>query len=81
MTKADPEKLASFIVGSIVGPSAKFSVKKTEENNLIKLEITPAKDDIGKIIGKGGTTIWAIRKLAGIAGVNLKKKILVIVVE
>ncbi len=77
MAKPDPEKLVSEIVGIIVGPKSKYSVTKSEDGNLIKIEIQVAKEDLGKVIGKGGATVLAIRKLAGITGVNLNKKVLV----
>lgn len=81
MTEANPEKLVSQIISSIIGTKSKFSVKKTEDTNLIELEIQVPKEEIGKIIGKGGQTLWAIRKLAGVAGVNLGKKVLITLVE
>lgn len=81
MPKADPEKLVTFIVSSILGNKSKFSLKKTEEGGLIRLEIEVAKEDIGKIVGRGGSTIWAIRRLAGVAGASLGRKVSVILAE
>lgn len=81
MSKPDPEKLVSFILQSILGDSGKFKIEKTEEDNLLNLEISVPKEDIGKIVGRQGSTIWAIRRLAGIAGTVLGKKVLVSLAE
>lgn len=81
MAKADPEKLVHFIIQSILGGKGNFTILKIEEDDTIKLEIKPERDDFGKIVGKSGNTIWAIRRLASIAGTNLGKKVQVTLEE
>lgn len=79
--KINPEKLVTYILEKILKNPDSFKLSATEEAGLTKIEVNLAKEDIGKIIGKGGSTIWAIRRLASIAGANLGKKVLVNLVE
>lgn len=80
-SKPDPEKLVSLLVGQIIGNSKNFKHAKTQEGELVKIEIKLEKEDIGKIVGRGGLTIWAIRRLASIAGTNSNQKVFVSLVE
>lgn len=80
-SNADPEKLVSLLVKLIIGNSKNFQLAKTQEEDLVKIEIKLPKEEMGKIVGRGGTTIWAIRRLAGVAGANLGKKVLVSLTE
>ncbi len=43
-----------------------------EQSSIIELKV--AKEDIGKVIGKEGRTVQAIRTILGAAGMKLKKR-------
>lgn len=69
MTQAtDTEGMVRFIVQSLVEESDAVKVTSAEEAGVLTFEITVAPDDIGKVIGRQGRIIKAIRTLARAAG-------------
>jgi hypothetical protein len=77
----DLENFVDYIVRSLVDdPDAvRVSSEIGKESNIIKIDCK--KDDIGKIIGKRGKTIMAIRSLVSGAAGRLKKRVTVEVVD
>jgi len=67
-TGADTEGLVRYLVESLVDvPEAvKISVTESDESISFLIELDPS--DVGKVIGRGGRTIKAIRTLARAAG-------------
>lgn len=53
----------------------RVTVTETEHRGTTLIEVTVAPSDAGKLIGRQGRTIAAMRTLAGIAGERLGKKI------
>lgn len=53
----------------------RVTVTETEHRGTMLIEVTVAPSDAGKLIGRQGRTIAAMRTLAGIAGERLGKKI------
>ncbi|MBA2644195.1 MAG: KH domain-containing protein [Solirubrobacterales bacterium] len=53
----------------------------TEDDGTIVFELSVAKDDYGKVIGRGGRTAQAIRAVIKAAGVPHDKRVLVDIVE
>ena len=53
----------------------KVSVTETEHGGTTLIEVTVAPPDIGKMIGRQGRTIQAMRTLAMIAGERLGKRV------
>lgn len=52
-----------FIITSIVDNPDAVNVEEKEEDGIINLIITVAKEDMGKIIGKEGKVIRSIRNI------------------
>ena len=52
-----------FIVKSIVDNEDAVSIEEREEEEIINLIVTVAKEDMGKVIGKEGKVIRAIRNI------------------
>lgn len=77
----DLENFVDYIVRSLVDePDAvRVSSEIGKDSNTIKIDCK--KDDIGKIIGKRGKTIMAIRSLVSGAAGRLKKRVTVEVVD
>lgn len=77
----DLENFVDYIVRSLVDdPDAvRVSCEVGDESSTIKIDCK--KDDIGKIIGKRGKTIMAIRSLVSGAAGRLKKRVTVEVVD
>jgi uncharacterized protein len=65
---ADTAKLVDYLVRSLVDDPAAVSIATTETPSGVLYEVTVAPDDIGKVIGKSGRIIKALRILARAAG-------------
>jgi uncharacterized protein len=71
-----------MIVKSLVDDSETVDVREVEQRNgstLIEVRVAP--NDVGKIIGKQGRTIRALRSLAKIAGAKKNQRYLLEIVE
>ena len=55
--------LTEFLVKGLVKETDMVSVRKIEEEDEIILEVMVAEDDMGTVIGKGGSIANAIRTL------------------
>jgi uncharacterized protein len=71
-----------MIVKSLVDDSETVDVREVDQRNgttLIEVRVAP--NDVGKIIGKQGRTIRALRSLAKIAGTKKNRRYLLEIVE
>lgn len=74
----DLVKLTETIIKEIVDDPEKVSVKEFEstEEDTILLEVLVDKDELGKVIGKNGKIISAIKTIVqASASINMEKKI------
>ncbi len=58
-----------------------MKVQEIKAEKVILLEISVAKEDMGKVIGKGGRVANALRTLVGAAAAKLKKRVMVEILE
>lgn len=65
---ADIERLVSYVVTSLVDDADSVKIDASTEGDVLTFEITVAPDDVGKVIGRQGRIIKAIRTLARAAG-------------
>lgn len=75
------EKLLLFLVRSVVDEPEKVEVTGTENGSAVDLELRVAEEDIGRVIGRRGRTINAIRTVVKAASVNLDKRVSVELAE
>ena len=75
------EKLLLLLVRPIVDEPDRVEVAATESDSRVDLELTVAPDDIGRVIGRGGRTIRAIRTVVKAASVKVGKRANVEVVD
>lgn len=75
------KELVQYISEALVDKPDDVRVTVIEGENSIIVELKVAADDVGKVIGKGGQTAKAIRKILSAAGTKLKKKSLLQIVE
>ena len=71
-----------MIVKSLVDESDNVDIREIEQRNgstLIEVRVAP--NDVGKIIGKQGRTIRALRSLVRIAGTKKNRRYLLEIVE
>ncbi len=70
----DMRALVEQIAKALVDQPEKVSVQAVEEDQVTVLELSVAPDDLGKVIGKQGRTARSIRTILGAAGMKLKKR-------
>jgi uncharacterized protein len=65
----------SYIVSSMVSDSKKIDINEEEQDGIVNLNIKVPKDEIGRVIGKNGKVIRAIRNVMKIKAIKQNKKI------
>jgi len=78
---SEMKNLVQFMAEALVDHPEQVSVNMVEGENSLILELKVAPDDVGKVIGKGGQTAKAMRKILSAAATKLKKKSLLQIVE
>ena len=69
------ENLLAFLARSLVDEPDRVEVAGTETDSRVDLELRVAPDDIGKVIGRQGRTIRAIRTVIKAASVKTGKRV------
>ena len=70
-----------FIISNMVSDPKKIAVKEEESDGIINFNITVAKEDIGRVIGKEGKIIKAIRNVMKIPALKENKRINITLTE
>ncbi len=70
----DMRALVEQIAKALVDEPEKVSVQAVDGEQVTVLELSVAPDDLGKVIGKQGRTARSIRTILGAAGMKLKKR-------
>lgn len=73
--------LVSYISRNIVDSAGAVIVDEREDNDRTIIELRVDKSDMGKIIGKQGRTVRALRTILGVTSMKQKKKAILEVVE
>ena len=63
------------IARALADAPQRVTVTETEHQGTTLVEVTAAAPDVGKLIGRQGRTIQAMRTIATIAGVRLGNKV------
>ena len=69
------QNLLLLLVRPIVDEPDRVEVEASESDTRVDLELKVAPDDIGKVIGRGGRTIRAIRTVVKAASVKVGKRV------
>lgn len=69
------KKALEYIVSQIVDNPDKVEINEQEDQGIINFTITIAASDMGRVIGKNGKVIRAIRNIIKIAAIKQNKKI------
>jgi predicted RNA-binding protein YlqC (UPF0109 family) len=75
------KELVEYIAKSLVEDPTQVSVNETEEGDHVRIELTVAKEDMGRIIGKGGRVANSIRTLLRVAAAREGKRASLDVIE
>ena len=73
--------ILEYLVKALVEDPKTVSITEEEVEGVVTLTITPAKEDMGKLIGKNGKVIRAIRNLMKIPAMKENKKVQVLLAE
>ena len=69
------KELVELIVKSLVDNPDEVKVSQLDGEQSSIVELTVAPEDMGKVIGKQGRNAQAIRVIIGAAGMKLKKRV------
>jgi len=75
------KKALLYIISSIVSEGDKIEIEEKEQDGIIDFMIKVPKVDMGKVIGKNGKVIRAIRNALKIKAIKQNKKININLVE
>lgn len=73
--------LIEYIAKALVDHPEQVKVSEVEGEKTSVIELSVAKEDMGKVIGKQGRTARAIRVILGAASVNLGKRSVLEIIE
>jgi predicted RNA-binding protein YlqC (UPF0109 family) len=75
------KELVELIAKSLVDDPNKVRVSQLDGEQSSIIELKVAQEDLGKVIGKQGRTAQAIRVILGAAGMKLKKRFNLEIIE
>ncbi|MFO7866115.1 MAG: KH domain-containing protein [Candidatus Aminicenantes bacterium] len=75
------KELVEMIAKSLVDSPDQVVVSQLEGEQTTILELKVAQEDLGKVIGKQGRTARAIRVILGAAGMKLKRRFNLEIIE
>jgi uncharacterized protein len=76
------EELLAYLARALVDEPDQVSVDSYDESDgALVLELTVADDDVGKVIGRNGRTINALRTVVRASAVRSDRRVLIDVVE
>jgi predicted RNA-binding protein YlqC (UPF0109 family) len=75
------KELVELIARALVDNPDKVKVSQLDGQQSSIIELTVAPEDMGKVIGKQGRNAQAIRLILGAAGMKLKKRVDLEIVE
>lgn len=78
---AGMKELVEDIAKALVDIPEEVSVHEVEGEQVTVLELRVAQSDLGKVIGKQGRTARSIRTLLGAAGMKLKRRFTLEILE
>jgi predicted RNA-binding protein YlqC (UPF0109 family) len=73
--------LIEYLAKSLVAHPEAVRVDEKQSDRGLVLELTVAKEDLGRIIGREGRTIKAIRNLLAAAAAKAKAKVALVIQE
>jgi predicted RNA-binding protein YlqC (UPF0109 family) len=75
------KELVTYIARSLVDCPEDVSVAEVEGNQTTVLELTVAKEDLGKVIGKQGRTAQAMRTILSAVSSKANKRTVLEIIE
>jgi uncharacterized protein len=76
----EPKEVLEYIARNLVDAPDAVAVTQVEEEGRLILRLTVAPEDVGKVIGRGGRTVRAIRDVVRAAGTKAGRVMVVEIV-
>jgi len=73
--------LIEYLARSLVDHADQIEIKETRDGNKTRLELSVAKDDMGRVIGRNGRVANAMRVLLRVASAREGKQVTLFVSE
>ncbi len=74
-------ELLELIAKSLVDQPEQVEVREIEGEQTTVLELRVAREDLGKVIGKQGRTARAVRTILAAAGMKVRKRVVLEILE
>jgi len=74
-------ELVEIMAKALVDNPDQLEVSEISGSGTLVIELKPAKEDIGKIIGKKGRNVQAMRTLLNAAAGKLRKRVVLEIIE
>ena len=75
------KELVEYIAGALVEQPSEMKVTEERSGNRVRLELFVAKEDMGRVIGKGGRVANSMRTLLRVAAAREGKQVTLDIVE
>ncbi|MCH9610679.1 MAG: hypothetical protein S4CHLAM81_06030 [Chlamydiales bacterium] len=75
------EEFVAYIVKNLVSDTDGVQVKTVEDPEKLKIEIYVAQEDVGKVIGRKGNTINALRTIVRTVATRLGRRVQVDLIQ
>ena len=75
------KELVEFMAKAMVDNPQHVEVREIAGSETLVIELKPAKEDIGKIIGKKGRNVQAMRTLLNAAAGKLRKRVVLEIID
>jgi len=77
----DLRERVEYMVKALVDEPQEVQVNQNREGDCLRLEIRVHPEDLGKVIGRKGRTVRALRMVAGAMATRLKTRVQLEIVE
>jgi predicted RNA-binding protein YlqC (UPF0109 family) len=74
-------ELVEIMAKALVDNPAQLEVNEITGGDTLVIELRPAREDIGKIIGKKGRNVQAMRTLLNAAAAKLRKRVVLEIID
>jgi len=81
MQKFTPEKYIEFIIKNLVNHPEEIKINRIDGTKETIIEIRVHQDDVGKVIGKNGSVVRALRTIISAVGNREKKNYILEVID
>lgn len=75
------KELVEYIANQLVDDPSNIVVKEIDEGGRVRVELQVSKEDMGRVIGKGGRVANSIRVLLRVAAAREGKKVTLDIIE